>query len=66
MNLSLMFLFVWDFGAFGGVDRSAAAGVADKNALVCMTEYIQVWGNGCRRYPLTQHWVNLRAVVEER
>ena len=38
---------------------NAAAGVVGNTALVCMTIYVQVWGNGCTLYLLTQHWVQL-------
>ena len=29
-------------------------------------QYVQVQGNGCTLYLLTQRWVNLRALAEER
>ena len=29
-------------------------------------QYVHVLGNGCTRYFLTQHWVNLKVLAEER
>ena len=29
-------------------------------------QHVQVWGNGCTCYFLTQHWGNLRDPAEER
>ena len=45
--------------------ESAAARVAANTALAFMIVYIQVWGNGCTRYLLTQHWVNLGILPQE-
>ena len=45
--------------------QSAVARVAGNTALVCMAVYIQVWGNACTHYLLTQHWVSLKVLAEE-
>ena len=45
--------------------QSAAARVTGNTSLVCMAVYIQVWGNACTHYLLTQHWVNLKVLDEE-
>ena len=29
-------------------------------------QHVQLWGNGCTRYLLTQYWVNFRVKAEER
>ena len=31
----------------------------------CQQQYVQVEGNGCTRYPLTQNWVNLKVLAVE-
>ena len=46
-------------------NQSAAAGVSGYTELVCMTIYMQVWGNYCTCCLLTQHWLNLSVLAEE-
>ena len=45
---------------FSLLSLSTAAHVVGDTALVCMTIYIQMWGNGCTCYLLTRYGVNLR------
>ena len=44
----------------------SAARVVGNTALVRMTVYIQVCGNGCTRYLLTQRRMNVRVLAEAR
>ena len=44
---------------------AAAAEVTGNTALVHVQQYVQVWGNGCTHYLLTQHWENLKVSAEE-